>query len=95
MPVDARIPLAGMVVDLLPEAYKDKGPWIRKAPLKLIFPGARAPYAEKAVIFFPDTAAEKEQWCASVHSRRISMQWKFENGCNKQHAMGPDARGAC
>ena len=62
--MDARIALAGTVVDLLPEAYKDKGPWIRKAPLKLIFPGARDPYAEEAVIFFPDTAAEKEQWCA-------------------------------
>lgn len=64
--MDARIPLAGAVVDLLPAAYKDKGPWIRKAPLKLIFPGARDPYAEEAVIFFPDTAAEKEQWCVSA-----------------------------
>eukprot|EP00892_Ulva_mutabilis_P006599 jgi/Ulvmu1/4310/UM002_0031.1 len=62
VPMDARIALAGTVVDLLPEAYKEKGPWIRKAPLKLIFPGARDPYAEEAVVFFPNTAAEKEQW---------------------------------
>lgn len=73
VPMDARIALAGTVVDLLPEAYKEKGPWIRKAPLKLIFPGARDPYAEEAVIFFPDTAAEKEQWCAPCLPRCTTL----------------------
>lgn len=63
IPVDARVPLAGAHVDLLPEATKDKGPWLRKAPLKVIFPGARDPYAEDSFIIFAATSAEKEQWC--------------------------------
>lgn len=63
MPVDARVPLAGAHVDLLPEATQDKSPWLRKAPMKIIFPGARDPYAEDSFILFAATSAEKEQWC--------------------------------
>lgn len=62
VPIDARVPLAGARVDLLPEATKDKSPWLRKAPLKLVFPGARDPYAEDSFILFASTSAEKEQW---------------------------------
>lgn len=64
--MDCRVPLAGARVDLLPDATKDKSPWLRKAPMRLIFSGARDPYAEDSFVLFAATSAEKEQWYGSA-----------------------------
>lgn len=57
-----RVPLAGLELGLMPEATRGRTRWLRKAPLKLSFPGASPPYGQVAFVMFASNAAEKEQW---------------------------------
>lgn len=73
IPMTVRIPLAGLQLSLLPDATRGKTPWVRKVPLKLTFPRAELPYSEEAFVLFGESAAEKEQWCATgPPSQRLS-----------------------
>ena len=84
IPMDVRIPLEGLSIDLLDAATNNKTRWIRKVPMRLIFPFASLPYSETSFVFFANNASEKEQWCAAM----LCADWPPRCsclGCSSSH----------